>query len=133
MATLAPTDAAYSYAAYTAAGYDEIPSAKWEKYRAKAWRVLKQVTQGRLESATIALEVAKIPDALFEVATALYVNLEDAGNISSEKIGTYAVTYKDKAMQDPAAVALSALSGTSLTYCGLSIPAFCLYRNEWDD
>lgn len=115
-----------SWSAYGAAGGTDIPATEWEKYRTKAWRILQQATQRRVDTTTDAYELSRIPDALFDVADCLYALDKGSGSVASEKIGTYSVTYKAGAAPDPAAVAYAALAGTNLTYCGLSVPAYGL-------
>ena len=108
-----------SYAAYVAAGGTLISEAEWPRYLAEANRLISDITFGNAALATDATIIAKVTDATFRVADAIY---RDTTGIASEKIGSYSVSYKD-GVDNPYTVARNALSGTGLTYAGIAVPA----------
>jgi len=103
---------------YVAVGGSLIAESEWPRYRRDALRVLEDITFGRIATTTDASDLAKITDATFRVADACYAS---TAGVSSEKIGSYSVTYKGTT--DPYSVARRALRGTGLTYTGLNVPA----------
>ncbi len=110
---------ATEYSDYTADGGALISETEWTRYKAEALRVLADLTFGRIDTTTDTDILAKIDDATFRVADAIYASSQ---GIASEKIGSYSVAYNAKA-QSPDVVAMRALRGTGLTYAGLSVPA----------
>lgn len=121
-----PTEPEPGFAAYLAAGGATVPASAWRRYRADAWRVLQDVTYGRVDdpgtyitdATALALAEASINEAVFRTADALY-RLEN-DNMQSGKLGNYSYTRGTVRTQaDADAVAMRALRGTGLTYRGV--------------
>lgn len=108
-----------TFAAYVAAGGATIPEADWTRYKADADRVIDDVTFGRAVVETDATILARITDATYRVADALYK--ADTAGVVSEKLGSYSVQYATPpTRKDAYKVARGALSCTGLTYAGIS-------------